>query len=117
VQFAILPGSLLTRGSDRGVDTARAPPIFPLVPQTETQKDGHSLASGGPVSFSKRHYRLVSPPADTPEAIVARLARRAAWKRAEAEVKAAYPVLTDENVDAALKLLGDLQTRYEREAL
>ena len=41
--------------------------------------------------YSKRHYRAVSPPADTAADIAARKAHYAALEAAGADVKARYP--------------------------
>lgn len=43
------------------------------------------------MSYSRRHYRLVSPPADTAEDIVARQRHREALAAAQADVEARFP--------------------------
>jgi len=56
------------------------------------------------MAFSKRHYRAVSPPDDTPEQIRARLADNAVLAQAARERDAAYPMpwTTVEQAKAAL---------------
>jgi len=51
--------------------------------------------------FSRAHYRRVSPPADTPADIAARLVRLAALQQAVREMWERFPVVTPENFDAA----------------
>lgn len=52
--------------------------------------------------YSRRHYAAVSAPRDTPEALALRLRNNAVLAAARADVAQAYPVITAENVDAAL---------------
>jgi hypothetical protein len=52
--------------------------------------------------YSKRHYRLVSPPADTAERQAERAKHRAAIEQAHAEMRAKYPILTAENAGEAI---------------
>jgi hypothetical protein len=52
--------------------------------------------------FSARHYRLVSPAADTAEQIADRKRRARAATLAVAEREAAYPVLTAANAADAI---------------
>ena len=52
--------------------------------------------------FSRRHYRLVSPPPDTPEALAERLRRNAASEQVGREVQERWPTITAENVGEVL---------------
>lgn len=55
-------------------------------------------AGGVVVSYySRRHYRLVSPPPDAPGAAAERIRYRAAAEQALAEMRRRFPVLTTEN--------------------
>lgn len=51
--------------------------------------------------YSKRHYRLVSPPADTAADIADRLKANAARAQAAAEMREKFPVFTTDNLEAA----------------
>lgn len=53
------------------------------------------------MTFSQRHYRAVSPAADTPENIRQRLIRRCACERGLADRVERFPVITSENFEAA----------------
>lgn len=52
--------------------------------------------------YSKRHYRLVSPPDDTPAEIAERNRHQDALRRARDETAAKFPQITAANVDEAL---------------
>jgi hypothetical protein len=52
--------------------------------------------------FSRRHYRAVSPPADTPRDIRDRLIRNEASRLAAAEREREFPRVTADNVDVVL---------------
>lgn len=52
--------------------------------------------------YSKRHYRLVSPPAETAEQIAERIRIRAACEQARKETAARYPLLTVESAREAI---------------
>lgn len=54
------------------------------------------------MSFSRRHYRFVSPPADTPQQVAERFRVRRANEQAHAETRVRFPVLTEQNIDEAL---------------
>lgn len=65
------------------------------------------------MSFSRRHYRLVSPPADKPQDIADRRARYAASDHAVADRKARYPQLTAANASEAIAYQEDrYRTHY-----
>lgn len=51
------------------------------------------------MAFSQRHYRSVSPPADTPRDIAWRFAHNAVLEQVRAE-RAERPTLTSENWDS-----------------
>lgn len=55
------------------------------------------------MTFSRRHYRLVSPPADTPADVRDRLIRNAAAKLAGEDRHREFPKVTGANVDAVLE--------------
>ena len=52
--------------------------------------------------YSRRHYRDVSPPADTPAEIAWRLRDNAAREQARAEQATRYPVLDAANAQEAV---------------
>jgi hypothetical protein len=52
--------------------------------------------------FSRRHYRQVSPPSDTPEQVAERIRLRAISEQAVREREELWPELTAENVAEAL---------------
>jgi hypothetical protein len=52
--------------------------------------------------YSKRHYMLVSPPADTKEQIAERIAHNQILKQVRAEVAARYNPITQENAVEAI---------------
>lgn len=52
--------------------------------------------------YSRRHYSLVSPAADTKDQIADRLRDNAALALARADVETAFPVITADNVRDAL---------------
>ena len=54
------------------------------------------------MALSRRHYRLASPPPDTPEQIAERIRARAAMNQADAEMKERFGILTFENAQAAM---------------
>lgn len=54
------------------------------------------------MGFSRRHYRLVSPPADTPRDIRDRLIRNEAARLAGVDREREFPKVTADNVDAVL---------------
>lgn len=54
------------------------------------------------MTFSRQHYRLVSPPEDTPQQIAERLRVRRVNAQAHADTIAKYPVFTMDNIDEAL---------------
>jgi len=47
--------------------------------------------------YSRKHYRMVSPPADTKEEIAERLRHRSACEQAVKDREAKHPVITVEN--------------------
>lgn len=67
------------------------------------------------MTFSRRHYRLVSPPADTAEDIRQRLIRRAAAERAVADRLERFPVLTPFNADAAIRFQDERVAYHEKQ--
>ena len=54
------------------------------------------------MAYSRRHYRAVSPPADTAADVAARIRRNAILDQVRREREAAWPVIDATNVDAAL---------------
>jgi hypothetical protein len=52
--------------------------------------------------FSRRHYRSVSPPADTPREICDRLIRTEASRLAKVDRERDFPRVTPDNVEAVL---------------
>lgn len=62
--------------------------------------------------FSRRHYRLVSPPADTQDQIRDRLIARQAAELGMADRIARYPTLTAENADDAIRYQEDRIKHY-----
>ncbi len=62
------------------------------------------------MSFSRRHYRLVSPAADTPAAIAERFRARAIAEQVQQELTARWPTITAENAD---EVLAFQRNRYE----
>ena len=55
----------------------------------------------GRMNYSRRHYRLVSPPPDQPGAVEERIQYRKAAAQANEERMQRYPVLTAENFEEA----------------
>lgn len=53
------------------------------------------------MSFSRRHYRAVSPPSDTPEQVRLRIIDKVARETARQERDALFPVITPENFNEA----------------
>jgi hypothetical protein len=66
------------------------------------------------VSFSRRHYRLVSPAPDTAEDIRQRLIRKAAAERGLADRVARFPVLTPFNAAEAIRFQDERIAHHER---
>lgn len=61
--------------------------------------------------YSSRHYRSVSPAADTPADVADRLRRNEAAARARTERETRYPILNAENAQEAM----DFQERRYQE--
>jgi len=57
--------------------------------------------------FSRKHYRAVSPKADTPAMIAWRLADNEARELATADQATKYPTLTLENIQGALEFFEE----------
>jgi hypothetical protein len=66
------------------------------------------------MAYSRRHYRLVSPPPDTHEDVARRLAARDAAARGVADREARYPVLTPGNAREALDYQEQRIRHYEK---
>lgn len=62
------------------------------------------------MGFSRRHYRAVSAPGDTPEQIAFRLRRNDMLDITRREMQELYPVITPENFVAANDFL---ERRYK----
>lgn len=67
-------------------------------------------------SYSRAHYRRVSPPADTLDQVVARLLDTQARDAARADRDAAYPTVTIETFDAACDY-SEERVRFHRARL
>lgn len=66
------------------------------------------------MSFSQRHYRLVSPTPDTVEDVRQRLIRRTAAERAVADRLERFPTLTPFNAAEAIRYQDERIKHHER---
>jgi len=66
------------------------------------------------MGYSRCHYSLVNPKADTAEDVRQRLIRRCAADRGHADMEAQFPDLTALNIREALRFQEDRIRHHER---